>query len=341
MSSLLTGPVVDLDTGSVIAYPALLDASGQLRAAPLPMVLELPMRVVLSGAGALVPLHEALRRARRHPREAILLLSGPCAVTDRPVLKVALDGLRNLGYLLGFGGAGAESVPLDLIADTAPYLVAMAPDLIARAPRDHRAAAVAQGLTALARGVGAHVLAPGVEDPAQLEAARGWGVRLAHGPLLAPGPDGRVRVPLPPADDSPAAVMLGPRVQELLLPAVTLPVAATAEEAVEAFGHEPTITSVILVDEYQRPKGSLDRSRFLLSIASRYGHALHGSKPAQRLADPPRTVPKTTPAVAAMQAAGRDALRVYDDLVVTDELSRCLGIVRVSDLIREVAAMRS
>jgi hypothetical protein len=28
---------------------------------------------------------------------------------------------------------------------------------------------------------------------------------------------------------------------------------------------------------------------------------------------------------------------IYDDLVVTDELNRCLGIVRVSDLIRHVA----
>ncbi|WP_345386072.1 hypothetical protein [Nonomuraea salmonea] len=37
-----------------------------------------------------------------------------------------------------------------------------------------------------------------------------------------------------------------------------------------------------------------------------------------------------------MQAAGRDATRVYDDLVVTDELNRCLGIVRISDLIRQL-----
>lgn len=337
VSSLLTGPVVDLDTGAVLAYPAALDASGHLRAAPLPMMLDLPMRVALAGAGAMAPLHDALRRAGRHPREAILLLHGPCAESDRPVLRVVLEALRNHGYLVGFGGAGGQSAPLDLIADAAPYLVGLAPDVVARAPLDHRATAVVRAVASLARGVGAHVLAPGVTTEAELAAVRAQGARLAHGPLLAPGPDGRIRVPLPPPAESPATVTLGPRVQELLLPAVTLPVAAKAEEAVEAFGHEPTITSVILVDEYQRPEGSLDRSRFLLSIASRYGHALHGSKPARRLADAPRTVPKTTLAVAAMQVAGRDGLRVYDDLVVTDELNRCLGIVRVSDLIRQVA----
>ncbi|AQZ61054.1 EAL domain [[Actinomadura] parvosata subsp. kistnae] len=340
MSSLLTSPLVDLDTGAVIAHPAIVDATGVLRAAPLPMVLELPVRVVLSGAGALAPLHEALRRAGRHPREAILLLTGPCQEQDRPLLKVGLDGLRTIGYLLGFADVGAAGAALDLVTDCSPYLLALGADVVARIPGDHRATAVARAVVTLARGIGAHVMAPGVEREAQAATARGLGVRLAHGPLLAPGPDGKVRVPLPIADDSPGTVMLGPRVQELLLPAVTLPAEAKAEEAVAAFGHEPTITSVILVDEYQRPKGSLDRSRFLLSFAARYGHALHGSKPAQRLADPPRTVPRTTPAIAAMQAAGRDAARVYDDLVVTDELNRCLGIVRVSDLIRQVAAIR-
>jgi EAL domain-containing protein (putative c-di-GMP-specific phosphodiesterase class I) len=333
--------MVDLDTGAVIAQPAVIDPTGALRAAPLPMVLELPLQVVLSGAGALAPLHEALRRAGRHPREAILLLTGTCQEPERRLLKVSLDGLRTIGYLLGFAGVGSGGVAMDVITESSPYLLALDAELVSRVPGDHRATAVARAVVALARGIGAHVLAPGVEREAQVAVARGLGVRLAHGPLLAPGPDGKIRVPIPLADESPATMMLGPRVQELLLPAVTLPAGAKAEDVVAAFGHEPTITSVILVDEYQRPKGSLDRSRFLLSFSSRYGHALHGSKPAQRLADPPRTVPRTTPAVAAMQAAGRDAARVYDDLVVTDELNRCLGIVRVSDLIRQVAALRS
>ncbi|MEU6713317.1 EAL domain-containing protein [Nonomuraea sp. NPDC046802] len=340
-SSLLTSPMVDLDSGAVIAHPAVVDNTGTLKATPLPMMLELPIRVVLAGAGALAPLHEALRRSGRHPREAILLLTGPCQEQERPLLKVGLDSLRTIGYLIGFADVGTTGgVTLDVVADSAPYLLALDPELVARIPGDYRAAAVARSVVTLARGIGAHVMAPGVEREPQVAVARGLGVRLAHGPLLAPGPDGKVRVPLPVADESPSTVMLGPRVQELLIPAVTLPVEAKAEEAVAAFGHEPTITSVILVDEFQRPKGSLDRSRFLLSFAARYGHALHGSKPAQRLADPPRTVPRTTPAIAAMQAAGRDASRVYDDLVVTDEMNRCLGIVRVSDLIRQVAAIK-
>ncbi|WP_344863278.1 EAL domain-containing protein [Planomonospora alba] len=352
-------PIVDLDTGGVIALQTFGDDLGEggsghgdvvalartvlavSRKAPaLPLVLSLPTRAVVGGSAVLAPLHEALRVCGRRPREIILVLRGGFAETDRRPLLAGLEGLRAIGYLIAVGDLGTAHLPLDLLADAAPYLVVLSAGLVANAARDPRRAALAGSLAALARNAGAHVLAPGVEDDAQLAAVRRWGVRLAYGPLLVPGPSGRVQVPLPVAEPEPAKLLLGPRVQEFLLPAVTLPEEATAEEAVGTFSGEPSISSVILVDEYQRPKASLDRSRFLLAIASRYGHALHGKKPAARLADPVRSVPRTTPAIAAMQVAGRDAERVYDDLVVTDEVGRCMGIVRVADLIRQVAGMQ-
>ncbi|MEV4748433.1 EAL domain-containing protein [Streptosporangium sp. NPDC049248] len=346
-------PVVDLDTGGVIALQAGGAGRGNISTTIqtvhdaaaagetlLPLVLTLPTAAVIGGTAALAPLHEALRASGRRPREVILTVRGDFAQFERRSLIVGLDGLRAIGYLLAVGDLGTGHIPLDLLADAAPYLAVISPDLIAQVPRDPRRTAIGEGLARLAREAGAHVLAPGVRDEAQLSALRGWGVRLAQGPLLAPGPSGRVHVPLPLVEQEPSRFTLGPRVQEFLLPAVTLPYEATAEAAIDAFGGEPSITSVVLVDEYQRPRGSLDRSRFLLSISGRFGHALHGRKPAGRLADPARAVPRTTTAIAAMQVAGRDAERVYDDLVVTDEVGRCMGIVRVSDLIRQVASMR-
>jgi Mg/Co/Ni transporter MgtE len=40
--------------------------------------------------------------------------------------------------------------------------------------------------------------------------------------------------------------------------------------------------------------------------------------------------------IAALRAAGDSKERVYDDLVVIDEVGRCLGVVRVADLIRSL-----
>ncbi|MFF0576707.1 EAL domain-containing protein [Streptosporangium saharense] len=345
-------PIVDLDTGGVIALQAPGDGHGNISSAVrtvlqvsrsealLPLVLPVPSSAVIGGSAALAPLHEALRTAGRRPREVILMVRGDFAQVERQSLVTGLDGLRAIGYLIAVGDLGTAHIPLDLLTDAAPYLAVLSPDLVARMPRDPRRAALAESLATLARGIGAHVLAPGVSEEVQLTALRSWGVRLAQGPLLVPGPSGRVHVPIAAPRQEPSQALRGPRVQEFLLPAMTVPVEATAEEVVEAFGTDPSITSVILVDEYQRPKGSLDRSRFLLSIASRFGHALHGKKPALRLADAPRNAPKTIPVIAAMQVAGRDAERVYDDLVVVDEFGRCMGIVRVADLIRQVAAQR-
>ncbi|WP_228640063.1 EAL domain-containing protein [Microtetraspora sp. AC03309] len=357
-------PIVDLDTGGVIAVevaagdvPGLApsDISSTVRGllaasraeALLPLVLPIPARAVIGGSGGLAPLHEAVRVSGRRPRELILVIEGEIPAADRRALLAGIDGLRAAGYLVAFGGLGSAHLPLDLLADASPYVIVLARDLVDRVPRDPRRSALAESLVGVARALGAHVLAPGLRDEAQLAATRGWGIRLAQGPLLAPidwkPSSGRVQlhVPLPVPDTTPVAALLGPRVQELLLPAVTLSSEATAEDVVAAFGSEPSITSVILVDEYQRPVGSVDRSRFLLFMAGAYGHALHAKKPARRLADTTRTVPRTTPAIAAMQLAGRDATRVYDDLVVVDEVGRCMGIVRVGDLIRHVATIPS
>ncbi|MBP2703592.1 EAL domain-containing protein [Microbispora sp. RL4-1S] len=312
----------------------------------LPLILPIPAAAVVRGSAGLAPLHEALRVCNRRPREMILVIEGDVSPADRRPLLAGVDGLRAAGYLIAFGGLGTAHLPLDMLADASPYVIVLSGDLLARVPRDPRRGAVVESLVRLARGIGAHVLAPGLHDEAQLGAVRSWGIRLAQGPLLAPldwrpsQGHGRVHVPLPVPETTPAGAMLGPRVQEFLLPAVTLPADSPAEDVVAALSAEPSITSVILVDEYQRPQGSVDRSRFLLFMAGAYGHALHARKPARRLADQPKVVPKTTPAIAAMQVAGRDNARVYDDIVVVDEVGRCMGVVRVSDLIRHVADAR-
>jgi EAL domain-containing protein (putative c-di-GMP-specific phosphodiesterase class I) len=355
-------PIIDLDTGGVIAVEVIAatiggpvagvagTVNGVLAAAQeealLPLLLPIPVSAVLGGSAGLASLHEALRATNRRPREVILVIEGDVSAGDRRYLLSGIEGLRAVGYLIAFGNLGSSYVPLELVADASPYVILISPDVVERGPRDPRRSGLAESLVTFAKGIGAHVLAPGVRDETQLGAVRGWGIRLAQGPLLAAADwrpslgHSRVHVPLPLPETTPVNAMLGPRVQEFLLPAVTLPMESSAEDVMSALSSEPSITSIILVDEYQRPQGSIDRSRFLLFMAGAYGHALHARKPAHRLSDTAKVVPKTTPAIAAMQVAGRDNARVYDDLVVVDEVGRCMGIVRVGDLIRHVADMQ-
>jgi len=376
-------PVVDLDTGTVVAVethtgptdetvipgftpvppprldPAVEDVRRAVAAAHataevgtlLPLQLILRAETIAHGQPALAALHNGLRDAGRRPHEVIVCLSGGFAPAQRAAVSAALSGLRSAGYLIGFAGLGASHAPLDLLAESGPYVVKLDPDLARRAATDPRIATLVEALVGVAHRVGTHLLAPGLTSEDQLAQVRELGVRLVQGPLIA-GPEWRpgmrVTVPMPvrEEDRQPARRSgrhrdhhndLGPRVSEYTLPAVTMPVSATADEVLTVLSSEGGTTSVVLVDEHHRPKFSVDRTRFLLAISGAYGHALHAHKPASRLSDAPRLVPKTVPAIAALRAAGKEGDRVYDDLVVTDEVGRCLGIVRVSDLIRSLS----
>lgn len=359
-------PVVDLDTGTVIAVethahptpgapvrvdPADEDVRRALlgartladHASRLPLQIMLRAETVAGPQDPLLRLHHGLLDIGRRPNEVLLCVTGGFAPAQRPPLSAALRLLRNAGYLVGFAGLGTSHTPLDLLIDGTPYLVKLDPELARRTAADNRSSALVEALVGLARRVGTHVLAPGLATEEQVVHLRGLGVRLVQGPLLAAAdwhPRMNVTVPVLPRESEQRLhrdTDLGPRVTEFTLPAVTMTQTVTADEVLNTFNGERGTTSIVLVDDRQRPKYTIDRTRFLLAVSGPYGHALHGHKPAFRLADPPRLVPKTVPAIAALRAAGRENDRVYDDLVIVDELGRCLGIVRVGDLIRSLS----
>jgi EAL domain-containing protein (putative c-di-GMP-specific phosphodiesterase class I) len=311
----------------------------------LPLQLIVRAETVAEGQIPLTTLHQGLLDIGRRPQEVIMCMTGGFAPAQRMGVSAALHGLRRAGYLIGFGGLGSSHAPLDLLVDDTPYLMKLDPDLARTAFSDPRKSALVEALVSIAHRVGTHVLAPGVATEDQLVHLRALGVRLVQGPLLSGEdwrPGMRVTVPVPverekPSNGSHRNNDLGPRVSEFTMPAVTMGMAATAEDVLTVLNDESGTTSVVLVDEQQRPHYTVDRTRFLLKISGAYGHALHAHKPAARLADAPRLVPRTVPAIAALRAAGKESERVYDDLVVIDEIGRCLGIVRVADLIRSLS----
>ncbi|MFC7642979.1 hypothetical protein ACFQX6_20310 [Streptosporangium lutulentum] len=133
-------PIVDLDTGGVIALQAAGNSHGNISSviqtihsvtgsdALLPLVLPVPSIVVIGGSAALAPLHEALRASRRRPGEIIVMVRGDFTQYDRRALLVGLEGLRAIGYLIAVGDLGTGHVPLDLLVDAAPYLAVISPN---------------------------------------------------------------------------------------------------------------------------------------------------------------------------------------------------------------------
>ncbi|WP_159943676.1 MULTISPECIES: EAL domain-containing protein [unclassified Nocardiopsis] len=357
-------PVVDLDSGAVVAVEitAAPPPSGRGRFAEvssqeesavaewllvlvreaaateslLPLVLPLPARM-LSGEGFAALAESQLRRAGRRPRDITFMLSPDLAELARPTVVAGVARLRSAGFRCGFGTA---MVRPDLVVESAPFLMRIDPSIVSKVASDQRQATVVEGLARIGRGSGVYALASGVHAAEDVVRLRRCGIRVGTGPFFADHtwrPGERVTpVPEPTAGQE-GAHDSGPRVTEFMVPPVGLDSDATAEQVLESFTGDPALNSVILIDHRERPVGVIDRTRFLLSVTGRYGHALHAKRPAMRLAESPRTVPAWMSALAALRVAGQDTVRVYDDLIATNDYGQCLGVVHISDLIQSLS----
>ncbi|MFC8436161.1 GGDEF domain-containing protein [Streptomyces sp. NPDC057253] len=353
-------PVVNLTTGAVAALEVLArpetgdvlaearrdpELDGRLAvlavrtAAHRETLLPLHVNVfagTLADLGGLTPLHHAVREAGRLPWEVTVDVGPPYTHVPRQALLEAVAELRGQGFRISADGVGEGDVPLRLLVDMSPDLVKLDASLLAR-PSAVRA------MRTLCDELGALLCVEGVETELQYGAALSAGAQLGQGVLFAPPsrlPAAEVYVP-PRSPGHPAPPRSGPSVREFVRPAALLPATASAGQVRALLTGSPEVSGVLLVDREGVPFRSVHRSRFLLSMSGRYGHALYADRPAAKLGDPPRTVGVDATAweVLDVVAVGsRD--RTSDDVAVVDRQGRCVGVVRLADLIRALSETR-
>ncbi len=290
----------------------------------------------LADLGGLTPLHDAVRQAGRLPWEVTIDVGPPYIHVPQQALLEAVAGLRRQGFRISADGVGDGDVPLRLLTDIAPDLVKLDASLLARP-------AAVRAMRTLCDEVGALLCVEGVETEGQCAGALAAGAQLAQGELFAPPsrlPVAEVYVP-PRSPEVVGAPRSGPTVREFVRPAALLPVTASASQVRALLTGSPDVSGVLLVDQDGVPVRSVHRSRFLLSMSGRYGHALYADRPAAKLGDPPRTVGVDATAweVLDVLAVG-DRDRTSDDVAVVDRYGRCVGVVRLADLVRALAESR-
>ncbi|MEW1829882.1 GGDEF domain-containing protein [Streptomyces sp. NPDC088196] len=290
----------------------------------------------LADLGGLTPLHRAVREAGRLPWEVTIDIGPPYTHVPRRALLEAVSELRGQGFRICADGVGDGDVPLRLLTDLAPDLVKLDASLLERP-------AAVRAMRTLCEQLGALLSVEGVETEAQCATARAAGAQLAQGELFAPAtrvPAADVYVPAraPGLATTPPS---GPWVREFVRPAALLPDTASAGQVRALLTGSPDVSGVVLVDRDGVPVRSVHRSRFLLSMSGRYGHALYADRPAAKLGDVPRTVGDDATAweVLDVVAVG-DADRTSDDVAVVDRYERCVGVVRLADLVRALAETR-
>ncbi|MFF4899154.1 GGDEF domain-containing protein [Streptomyces sp. NPDC001068] len=290
----------------------------------------------LADLGGIGALPGAIREAGRMPWEVTLDVVPPYTHVPHRALLEAVATLRGQGFRISADGIGDGDVPLRLLTDLSPDLIKLDASLLGRP-------AAVRAMRTLCEELGALLAVEGVETESQYAAAFSAGARLAQGELFAPPariPVADVYVPPRLAAAAPPPHS-GPSVREFIRPAALLPVTASALQVRALLTGSPEVSGVLLVDQAGAPVRSVHRSRFLLSMSGRYGHALYADRPAFKLGDAPRTVGVDATAwevLDVVAVGGPD--RTSDDVAVVDRLGRCVGVVRLADLVRALAETR-
>ncbi|MEU6217909.1 GGDEF domain-containing protein [Streptomyces sp. NPDC047022] len=353
-------PVVNLTTGGVAALEVLArpetgdilaqarrdpGLDGNLAALAIRAAAQwgtpLPLHVnVFAGTpadlGGLGALRNAVQEAGRLPWEVTVDIGPPYTHVPHQALLEAVGQLREEGFRICADGVGDGDAPLRLLSDMAPDLVKLDVSLLLRP-------AAVRAMRTLCEQLGGLLSVEGVETELQCAAVRAAGAQLAQGDLFAPPsrrPTADVYVPPQPSSLT-GAPLTGPSVRQFVRPAALLPATASAARVRALLTGSPEVSGVLLVDLAGVPVRSVHRSRFLLSMSGRYGHALYADRPAAKLGDPPRTVGLDATAWEVLDVVadgGRD--RTSDDVAVVDRYGRCVGVVRLADLVRALAESR-
>lgn len=336
--------------GRLVAVDTALAARAVIEEASYETLLPLHLNLTALSAAApqlvLDALLEALGRTGRRTREVVLEIGSPFHGVSPKALLAGVRRFSELGFRLAFDNLGYGDIPLNLLAEAQPSLIKLDRTTLRRLPDDLSTVALVEALVHFAARTDIRLVATGVETEDQLATVRQLGIRIVQGNLFAPAredgiPAGGITPATPepgPAISAPAA---NPRVQDFLRSAPTLPANATCDQVRKVLLDQDAPTGIIGLDKENRPRWSIDRSRFLLDLTGPFGHALHANKPAARLADPVRTIRAGAGALELLDlVTDTDLNRSGDDIVVVDPHGRCVGVVLVNEIVRGVAAAK-
>lgn len=122
--------------------------------------------------------------ARTSPDRTVLEITEHASIADYEALNEVLRPLRQLGVRLAVDDAGAGFASLQHVLHLKPDLIKLDTSLTHRVDSDEGQLALTAALVTFAEKTGAHVVAEGIETPAQLEALRKIGVHFGQGYLL-------------------------------------------------------------------------------------------------------------------------------------------------------------
>ena len=123
-----------------------------------------------------------LRRAGMSPRRIALEMLAPRDLT--PALLEAIEQLRSIGIAVGVGDAGLSTTDYEGLVECRPDYLKVDRCFVRRGPPDDLREVVLECVVRLAEGIGAAVVAQGVEAAEELDAVLRQGILIVQGHLF-------------------------------------------------------------------------------------------------------------------------------------------------------------
>ncbi|WP_241985042.1 MULTISPECIES: EAL domain-containing protein [unclassified Cryobacterium] len=235
-------------------------------------------------------------------------------------LEPYLHEVRAAGGLIAVDDPGSGYAGLRHLLSLRPSMIKLDRALIQDLDRDEAKLALVEMVGTFAGRVDAWLLGEGVETVEELDALVALGVPLLQGYVLArPAPpwagiDVDVALRLAARRVSSAAAVIRDVLE-------VVPTVESVAAAAAAFGAQPRLRSVVLIDEHHRPVAALGGGSARLGVVSQ------GLR-----------VNLDTPITEALKRAmTRDETSRFDPLLATDNAGRFTGIARLERLVTAVA----
>lgn len=221
-----------------------------------------------------------LRRLRLAADRVVLEITEQQEHKDYEHVRQSADFYRRQGFRIALDDLGAGYAGLRLWSELRPDFVKVDRHFIENLHRDVVKRDFLSSILAIGRGLNCRVIAEGIETADELGAVRRLGISLGQGYHL-----GRP-APVPPLDapaELRAAVPRRHRSQEILTAAVlrqdtrTVTSAVAAEDVLELFLHDASLTAIPVVDE-SVPRALVTRQELLDVFSARYMRELRGRK---------------------------------------------------------------
>ncbi|UJJ32182.1 bifunctional diguanylate cyclase/phosphodiesterase [Halopseudomonas maritima] len=278
------------------------------------------------------------------PDQIVIELTEQAPIEDLSLLQSALLHYRDMGFSIALDDLGAGYSSLRLWSELQPEYVKIDRHFVDGIHRDPVKREFVSSILQMAKASRAQVIAEGIELREELAVLQEIGIDWVQGYLLG-RPDSH-----PALNDTKLAELLGQHqsggnddapIHSLLLPVGGIPEHTKVQHVLDCFQQQPSLNTLAIVDEHQRPIGAVQRHALSQTMLKPFAQEIYSRKPINQLMDPDCLVVDIRQSLQRVSRllTSRARQRLEDDFIIVDQ-GVYKGLGRGIDVLRQITELK-